>query len=309
MNCPMRIALVVALVLAVVPPGGCRSGDVAIEDLLPATGEINGWEIDGEILRYGPDDLWEYIDGAAENFRAYEFVEVAVRDYLGEAGRGLKVEIYRHASPLMAFGIYSQFRGPGLRYLAIGAEGFGDAYSLHFWKDSYYVKVAVFEESGELAAAMERFAEAVAAKIPGAGSFPPEIACFPTAGLIEKSVTYVTEGVLGSGKFPPSFIAEYETGDKQGKMYLSPLEDDVGARRIFEWYAGSIGAAAEERETPQGGVTTAVGSDKYRGEVAVFRYGAWIGVFTGFGGHAREREALMLAAVANIARLAGMVDE
>lgn len=305
MNILVRIALIAALVLIVALQGGCRSDETATEGLLPASGEIAGWSIDGEMLRYGPENLWEYINGAAENFLAYEFEEVVALDYRDDDDRGLKVEIYRHGSPLMAFGIYSQLRGPGLQFYSIGAEGFGDPYSLHFWKGPYYVNVGVFEESEELAGAMERFAEAVAAKIPGEDAFPPEIACFPTDGLIEKSVTYITEGVLGSAKFPPSFVAEYEIGEERGKLYLSPLGNETRAREIFTWYAGSLGAGETERETPQGTVSTAVGNDKYRGETALFLYDGWIGVLTGFGGHAGERESLILAAVANIARLAG----
>lgn len=309
MNVSMRIALSIALVLVVALPGGCRSDGASTDRFLPAAGEIAGWNIDGEMLRYGPENLWEYIDGAAENFLAYGFEEVVAQDYRDAGDRGLKVEIYQHGSSLMAFGIYSQFRGPGLQFLSIGAEGFGDPYSLHFWKGPYYVKVAVFEESEELLEAMERFAGAVAAKIPGEGAFPSEIDCFPTDGLIEKSVTYVTEGVLGSAAFPPSFVAEYTIGEERGKLYLSPLGDEARAREVFAWYAGSIGAEEALRDTPHGTVSTAVGNDKYRGETAVFLYDGWIGVLTGFGGHAGGREALMLAAVAEIARLGGEANE
>lgn len=297
----LRIALVASLVLVVAMPGGCRSGDTETANFLPASGEIAGWEADGAMLRYEPDNLWEYIDGAAENFLAYEFEEVVVRDYRDDNDRGLKVEIYRLGSPLMAFGVYSRFRGPDLHFVSIGAEGFIDPYSLHFWKGACYVKVAVFEESAELADAMERFAGAVAAKIPGESAFPPEVDCFPTAGLIDRSVTYITEGVLGSAAFPPSFAGSYRIGGERGTLYLSPAGD--GAREVFAWYAASIDAGREERDTPHGAVTTAVGNDRYRGETVAFLYDGWLGVFTGFGGHTEAREALISAAIERISRL------
>lgn len=297
----MKILVGLAFALAAWLPGGCQSDKTVIDELLPASGEIAGWSIGGKTLRYGPEELWEYINGAAENFLAYEFEQVVAQDYRREDGRELKVDIYRHGSPLMAFGIYSQFRGPGLNYLPVGAEGFSDPYSLHFWKDSYYVKVAVYEESEELSAAVERFAEVIAEKIPGEGSFPKEIACFPEEGLVGKSVTYITEGVLGSGEFPPSFAAEYVIGEEEGKLYLSPLESEERAKEVFVWYAGKLGAGIREHDEPDGRFAAATGDDPYRGETVVFQSGVWVGVLTGFG-PAEEREMLMRAAVENIVR-------
>ncbi len=304
MNISMKVLLIFAFALAVSPPIGCQRDEAVIDGLLPASGEITGWSRGGESLRYGPEDLWEYINGAAENFLAYGFEQVVAQDYRREDGRELKVDIYRLGNPLMAFGIYSQLRGPDLNYLPIGAEGFCDPYSLHFWKDSYYVKVAMYEESEELSAVMERFAEAIAGKIPGKGAFPEEIACFPEEGLVEKSVTYIAEGVLGSGEFPPSFAAEYMIGEGEGMLYLSPLGSEERAKEVLVWYAGKLGAGIREYDEPAGRFTAATGNDPYRGETAVFQSGAWVGVLTGFG-EAAERETLIRAAVASIARQAG----
>ncbi len=302
MNVSMKVMLLFAFALAVSPPIGCQSDEAVIDGLLPASGEIDGWNRGGESLRYGPEDLWEYINGAAENFLSYGFEQVVTQDYRREDGRELKVDIYRHGSPLMTFGIYSQLRGPDLNYLSIGAEGFSDPYSLHFWKGSYYVKVAVYEESEELSTVMERFGEAIAGKIPGEGAFPEEISCFPEEGLVEKSVTYIAEGVLGSGEFPPSFAAEYMIGEEKGMLYLSPLGSEKRAKEVFVWYAGKLGAGMREYDGPGGMFTAATGNDPYRGETEVFQSGAWVGVLTGFGGAAAERDMLIKAAVANIIR-------
>jgi hypothetical protein len=301
MNASKKIAAYAVLALTIWFPAGCRSGDTGIETLLPRAPE--GWSVDGEDLRYEPENLWEYINGAAEHFLAYGFVEVAVRNYRSDAGKELKVEIYRHASPLMAFGIYSQLRSPDLTFLPIGAEGFGDPYSLHFWEDAYYVKVAVFEENEMLAEAMQQFASAVSGRIPGEGAFPAEIGCFPPEGMVAKSAAFIAEGVLGSDRFPPSFVAVYHAGERQGKLYLAPLKSDEEARKIFDWYAGTIGAPATAYDTPHGAIAAAEGSDRYRGETAIFVYGNWIGVFTGFGDDAGRREALMHEAVTRIARM------
>ena len=115
----------------------CESGSQSMKGLLPDADDVMGWRKDGERLIYLPENLWEHINGAAEGFLVYEFEKVVVQDYLSINDTGLKVEIYKHASPLMAFGIYSQFRGPGLTYVDVGTEGFGDEYSLQFFQGSF----------------------------------------------------------------------------------------------------------------------------------------------------------------------------
>jgi len=148
----VRIFICFLIVLGVfvsLPAAGGSEGD-SLSVRLPSPGEIEGWRRDGERLVYHAENLWEYINGAAENFLTYEFQSVTVQDYLSDTGKGLKVEIYDHANPLMAFGIYSQFRGEGLIRYELGNDAVGDAYSLHFWKGSYYVRINVFEESEEL---------------------------------------------------------------------------------------------------------------------------------------------------------------
>jgi hypothetical protein len=292
------------------------AGEASIESLLPASGKIAGWNRDGEMLRYEPENLWEYINGSAENFLTYDFVTVIAQDYIDTSGKGLKVEIYDHGVPLMAFGIYSQYRSPGVDFLEIGNEGFGDGYSIHFWKGRYYVKVNVFEESGETARAMEAFAWSVAGAIEQAGDVPVEVGCFPRDGLIEKSVTYVTEGVLGRGKLPPAFIGDYEIGEDKGQLFIFPLESDSAATAVFDWFTGEIGAEAAGTESagktgsgaggknPDGTpYLSAVGEDKYRGRMLIFAYERWMGIAAGFGKAHRFAHELAGKAVGNIALL------
>lgn len=260
----------------------CESGSQSMKGLLPDADEVMGWRKDGERLIYLPENLWEYINGAAEGFLVYEFEKVVVQDYLSINDTGLKVEIYKHASPLMAFGIYSQFRGPGLTYVDVGTEGFGDEYSLQFFQGSYYVKINVFERRDRLVESMMEFARHISAGIVTDPGFPRETACFPEKGLVDKSIMYVTEGVLGRAKFPPAFIARYTFAKEEGKLFIFPLEEKRAAGELFDWYAGEIEGAIEERDIDGLPVRLAHGEEKYRGSILVFDYGRWVGVVTGF---------------------------
>lgn len=64
-----------------------------------------GWTAVDQEYRYGREDLWEYINGAAELFLTYRFRDLVVADF--EQGDGaLTISLYDMGSPLDAFGIY-----------------------------------------------------------------------------------------------------------------------------------------------------------------------------------------------------------
>ncbi len=296
-----NIFAMIALAAAMIPVAAfCDAYEDSLQAMLPGADEIPGWKKDGEHLIYYADELWEYINGAAEGFLAYEVKSVIVQDYVTEEGAGLKLEIYDHQTPLMGFGIYAQHRDPSLEFIEIGTEAFGDEYSMQFWRDRYYVKVNVFSASEEVSRAMRLFAESVAAGIPGGSGPPGELDAFPTEGLTPKSLGFITEGVLGRGRFPAAFVGSYETAGDKGRLYLFKTGSEKEASAILEWYAGEIGADASDEKAAGFPYRRAMGSDPYHGDVAVFCAGNWAGVVTGFKDSADARRALAMSAVERI---------
>ncbi len=276
------------------------SGEKPVEELLPAGNDLDGWEKDGEMISYEAADLWEYINGSAESFLMYGFERVVARYYLDGKGQEIKVEIYMHSAPLNAFGIYSLHRTHGGDYFEIGNEAFGDEYTLHFWKGRYYVRIYAGEEGPETAAVIKRFARVVEGKIKAAGSIPGEIELFKADGLVEKSITYITKGVLGSSKLPPAFVAEYDRGGVLGKLYIFSLEKNESGRELFDWYAGQIGAEPKEMEVEEKTCLTAAGDAPYRGRVVAFWYGRCVGIISGFGDDPRVADELSLEILGTI---------
>ena len=296
-----RAILLPATLLAVALSwAGACAGEVSPADLLPGENDLEGWKKDGEALFYGPDNLWEYINGQAESFLMYDFREVAAQHYIDGSDLEIKVEIYEHGNTLMAFGIYSQFRSPDGVYLDIGNEAFGDEYSIHFWKGRFYVNVYAYEEGEKSGAAMKEFSGIVEGMIPDEGGEPAETSLFPRDGLVEKSVTFVSEGVMGSGKLPPAFSGEYKIGGEKGKLYIFPLESGEAAAGIFGWYVDELGAAAGEAGSGKMKYSAADGEAPYRGAVKAFMYGRFMGVVTGFGAGSKAAATLAGETVALI---------
>ena len=293
--------VMIALAAAMIPAAAaCDAYEDSLQAMLAGADRIEGWKRDGEHLIYYADELWEYINGAAEGFLAYEVKAVIVQDYVDSGGEGLKLEIYDHQTPLMGFGIYAQHRDPSLEFIEIGAEAFGDEYSIQFWKGSYYVKVNVFASSESVSRAMRLFAESVAEKIQYGAGPPAELAAFPPEGLTPRSIALFTEGVLGRSRFPSAFVGSYEADGDIGRLYLFPCGSEEQSADLFEWYAGEIGADVSELETDGFSFRSGMGKDPYHGEVAVFRAGTWTGIVTGFKASAEARRAVAMGAVDRI---------
>lgn len=290
------------LLLMAQPAVGQESADLS--KLLPAADEIAGWKADGEPLFYTQDNLWEYIDGSAENFLSFDFRQVIAQDYVSAADRGLKVEIYEHGSPLMAYGIYAQMRSPGLALHAIGNEAFSDEYSINFWKDRFYVRVAVFEKGADSDAALKLFSNAIAAGIEGgADILPAETSAFPEEGLVPNDLRYLTQGVLGREEFPPAFMGTYRFGGEQGKLYLATLVDSAAARDTFEWYTDGMKSFLATAEGPSGEYILGFGEDPYQGDVLIFSFGKYLGVLTGIKNPAERGAELMKKMVEKLGRI------
>jgi hypothetical protein len=298
--------LIMAIFLIMAFAGSsAHTGELSAGTLLPGEKDLEGWKLDGEALFYTSGNLWEYINGQAETFLMYDFREVAAQHYLDSSDLEIKVEIYEHGDPLMTFGIYSQFRSPEGAYLDFGNEAFGDEYSIHFWKGRFYVTVSAYDEGEKSGEAMKMFAGIVAAGIPEEGGEPKETGLFPGSGLVEKSITYVTEGVMGSGKFPPAFTGDYMSGEEKGKLYLFPLESEAGAAELFAWYTGELEAKAGEAMSGKMKYAVAEGEAPYRGPVKVFRFGRFMGIVTGFGAGSKTAVSIADETVALVGEFCG----
>jgi hypothetical protein len=79
--------------------------------LMPESGEPRECRIVSEPRFYRPDNLWEHIDGEAEQYLLYGFRGVIAAEYaVGTDSSSVNVEIYRMESPSHAFGIYAAER-------------------------------------------------------------------------------------------------------------------------------------------------------------------------------------------------------
>jgi hypothetical protein len=104
----------------------------------------DGWIKSEAMEIYNRQNLFDYIDGGAELYLAYDFKQLVVQKYIPQIRDSLPeesitVEIWQMNSSADAYGVYSLDR-EGER-VTIGQGGvYGDGF-LRFWKDVYFIKI------------------------------------------------------------------------------------------------------------------------------------------------------------------------
>ena len=194
--------------------------------------KVEGWKVSGEVLKYTPDNLWEYINGAADQFIDYGFEALQA----AELENGLimvTADIYNMGLPLNAFGIYKTERPQDAKILDIGTEALISlpAQCL-LLKDRYYVKIHLLkgeltEEKGkELLIALEK-------ALPGNADFPDEFSLLPDKDQIKGSLGHVRRNFLGLSELNNCIYASYLSDEKTEFQYFALLPEANNTNEII----------------------------------------------------------------------------
>lgn len=190
---------------------------------------------------YTSDDLWDYINGAAESYISLGFEELYIAEYKKGKGVTVKAEIYKHVNPSMAFGIYSLERSPTYNFIDIGAQGYRDEDMVHFFKDRYYIKVTTHSKSKRAGASVFEIARIIANSIEGTDEMPPALAMFPQSGRLPNEEMYISESVLGHEFLHSAFKAAYSVNGEIFAIYLFNEGDEQANREMLKIYLGKHG--------------------------------------------------------------------
>jgi hypothetical protein len=212
------------------------------QQLFPA---MKGYRVIDEYPVYTPDDLWDYINGAADGYLALGFKELQIREYV-KGKKKIKAEIYRFGNDSRAFGMYSMERSPGYDFIKAGVQGYSEQGLVHFYKDRYYVKLMTHSGSAKVNEKMRELALLISGRIEGSSDFPALLGLFPSGGRLMNQETYLLESVLGHGFLRGAFRASYELEGDRFDIYLFSCEDEKDAALMAASLAGDAFDASEE---------------------------------------------------------------
>ena len=180
--------------------------------------QVKGWTANGDVTIYRPGNLWEYINGAADQFLAYDFKLLRLRE-LQNKDVIVTVDIYDMGTTINAYGIYTTERPDDAPLLKIGSEAVViPPYHALMFKDRFYVKVMI--QQGELEQKSgEEILKGVAAFLPGKIDFPIELKLLPEKNQIPGTVKYTANGYMGLSEIKNLVFADYK--DPNGNEFRS----------------------------------------------------------------------------------------
>lgn len=227
--------------------------------------EIPGWNQAGEIQTFIPKTLYEYINGAADLYLGYDFEKLKVVEYHNEKKASVTIDVYRHKTPMDAFGIYSQERLSNANYLDIGEQGYYEKNALNFLSGSTYVKINSFNTGDEDQKILLAFAERVSENLGEKGRLPPLLSSFPRDGKVKNSEKFIAKNFLGYSFLYSAFTADYELSGKKFKLFVIEPGDKDECRIIIQKYLEQTGKTG--KNVVEGRHTI---SDPHHGEIDLY---------------------------------------
>ncbi|HEX7572275.1 MAG TPA: DUF6599 family protein [Bacteroidota bacterium] len=280
--------IIIPVMLLLITGGECYSADAANGSIFPT---VAGWKIappPGDSV-YTPDNLWDIIDGAAELFLSYGFVDLHIMEYTDTTGTDVRVELYRHASRANAFGIYSQERNPGYNFIEIGTQGYVEEKVLNFLCGMYYVKISSHREGKAGIDGMALIGRRVAEHLGQKAGWPATLTLLPAEKRLPNTESYIAENFLGYRVFHSAFTARYEGGCT---LFIMDLESASRARGVAEAY---MKAAGRQLELTEGEIADI--PDPHNGSLAMLLKGRTISGAFGAGGEALAHRYMELLKV------------
>lgn len=227
---------------------------------------------------YTPDNLWDIIDGAAELFLSYGFVDLRIGEYTDTAGTDVRVELYRHTSGANAFGMYSQERNPGYQFMEIGTQGYVENKVLNFLCGAYYVKISSHRGGKEGKEAMVLIGRRIVEHLRQASGWPAALALLPAGQRLSNTESYIAENFLGYRIFHSAFTARYEAG---WTLFIMDFGSPALARDAADAYMKAVG---RPQRLPEGEITDV--PDPHNGSLAMLLLGRRLSGAFGAGGTA-----------------------
>jgi hypothetical protein len=220
--------------------------------------KILDWEASGKDQIYDRKTIFNYMDGGAEVYLAFDFREVFVRTYKAPWGDEIVLDIFDMGSPEEAYGVFSCDREDP--EAGIGQESTFGPGLLRFWQGRYFVSITSAAEEKKAEKALLELGKAAASLLGPPGELPPLLQLLPPDGLIKSKISYFHSSIslnnryfvasenilsLDRGKTDGVF-AEYEERSKEtAKLLVIRYPDDDQAQAVCQSFLKSYLPGAE----------------------------------------------------------------
>ena len=222
------------------PPFGFPGGEEKMAGKIDWPPEAAGWKWDQEVTTFEGESLYDYIDGAAEVYLAYNYQKVSTRRYVKPNQPDIIADVYLMGSSEDAFGVFSLEHQDPEAGIGQGSE-FGGSL-LRFWKGRYFVTVLGNGTGKELEEAVLGLGQGLATGIKETGD-PPRLlrylpeslkpaadrVCFVRSHVLLNRCFFIShQNILRLGRDVQAVMARYLRGKQ--KVFLLLVRYPAAAR-------------------------------------------------------------------------------
>jgi hypothetical protein len=160
----MKSMLAVAAIILVAAAAGtgCKK---AKSNPFPASGAVAGWEKTSETRVFAAKDLWQYIDGDAEQYLSAGVVSTSTSDYKYQGSLEATVDVYTMKDAAGASKILEKGQTNDVKSVPLGDAGVAYAQSVIFRKGPSLVRIVAYEAAPNSQQALLALAHGVEAKL------------------------------------------------------------------------------------------------------------------------------------------------
>ena len=157
-----KCAVALMMVFAAAAGTGCKK---KAADPFPASNAIAGWEKTGETRVFAAKDLWQYIDGDAEQYISAGVVTTSTSDYKFHGQLEATVDVYTMGDAAGARKILETGQTNDAKAIQLGDAGIAYAQSIIFRKGTALVRIVAYESTPDAQQALLALAQGVEAKL------------------------------------------------------------------------------------------------------------------------------------------------
>jgi hypothetical protein len=157
-----KSGIAVIAIAALTASAGCKKKTV---DPFPPSGAEAGWEKTADTRVYAAKDLWQYIDGDAEQYIAAGVVSTSTSDYKYQNQLDAVVDVYTMGDSAGARKILESEGSSGARNVPVGDAGIAYEQSVTFRKGPYLVRIVAYEATPGVQDALLELAHGVEARL------------------------------------------------------------------------------------------------------------------------------------------------
>ena len=158
----MIFPVLVGMWLAITTATGCKKSKI---EPFPASDSVTGWQKTSDTRVFAAKDLWQYIDGDAEQYIAAGVVSTTTSDYKYRGQLEAVVDVHTMGDAAGARKILETGQSKDAKSVQLGDAGVAYAQSVIFRKGPFLVRIVAYESTPDTPQALMALAHGVETKL------------------------------------------------------------------------------------------------------------------------------------------------